>query len=61
MPQVTSNDNAFDDADESPAPMPGGAPLAQTSAVDALLDEIDVTLQSNAEQFVRSFVQKGGE
>jgi ubiquitin-like protein Pup len=61
MPQVTSNEHPFDDADDAPAPTPGGAPQAQTAAVDALLDEIDVTLQQNAERFVRSFVQKGGE
>lgn len=29
--------------------------------VDSLLDEIDQVLESNAEEFVRSFVQKGGQ
>jgi ubiquitin-like protein Pup len=29
--------------------------------VDAILDEIDGVLEENAEDFVRSFVQKGGE
>ncbi|GAB3246119.1 ubiquitin-like protein Pup [Alteromonas gracilis] len=29
--------------------------------VDAILDEIDSVLESNAEEFVKSFVQKGGE
>jgi ubiquitin-like protein Pup len=29
--------------------------------VDAILDEIDEVLESNAEEFVRSYVQKGGE
>ncbi|WP_019145706.1 ubiquitin-like protein Pup [Aeromicrobium massiliense] len=29
--------------------------------VDAILDEIDDVLEENAEEFVRSFVQKGGE
>ncbi|WP_055586108.1 ubiquitin-like protein Pup [Peterkaempfera griseoplana] len=29
--------------------------------VDAVLDEIDDVLESNAEDFVRGFVQKGGE
>lgn len=32
-----------------------------TDDVDALLDEIDETLEANAEEFVKSFVQKGGE
>ncbi|MGI8761263.1 MAG: ubiquitin-like protein Pup [Jatrophihabitantaceae bacterium] len=29
--------------------------------VDAVLDEIDDVLETNAEDFVRAFVQKGGE
>ena len=29
--------------------------------VDAILDEIDDVLEENAEDFVRSFVQKGGQ
>ena len=31
------------------------------SEVDSLLDEIDEVLEVNAEEFVRSFVQKGGQ
>lgn len=46
--------------DEPEAPT---APSAQTrdAEVDALLEEIDDVLESNAEQFVRGFVQKGGQ
>jgi ubiquitin-like protein Pup len=29
--------------------------------VDSILDEIDDVLEENAEEFVRSFVQKGGQ
>lgn len=29
--------------------------------VDAILDEIDEVLEENAEDFVRSYVQKGGQ
>ena len=29
--------------------------------VDSILDEIDEVLESNAEDFVKSFIQKGGE
>ncbi len=29
--------------------------------VDAILDEIDAVLEENAEEFVRGFIQKGGE
>lgn len=41
----------------------GIAPAAaiQTNELDALLDEIDGVLESNAEEFVRSYVQKGGQ
>jgi ubiquitin-like protein Pup len=31
------------------------------SELDDLLDEIDDVLESNAEDFVKSYVQKGGE
>ena len=29
--------------------------------VDSILDEIDEVLESNAEDFVKSFIQKGGQ
>src|SRR3954471_23064536 len=32
-----------------------------TDEVDDLLDEIDDVLEANAEEFVRGYVQKGGE
>ena len=31
------------------------------SDVDDILDEIDEVLESNAEDFVKSFIQKGGQ
>lgn len=34
---------------------------ALSEDVDSVLDEIDDVLEENAEDFVRSFVQKGGE
>jgi prokaryotic ubiquitin-like protein Pup len=49
------------------------APAAQTTSdvqerheklsedVDSILDEIDEVLEENAEEFVRSYVQKGGQ
>ena len=33
----------------------------QDAGVDDLLDEIDGVLERNAEEFVRGFVQKGGQ
>ncbi|MCC9069848.1 ubiquitin-like protein Pup [Arthrobacter cryoconiti] len=50
--------------EEAPVPPAGPgsvANLASTAGVDDLLDEIDGVLESNAEEFVRGFVQKGGE
>ncbi|ALE05997.1 hypothetical protein AL755_11805 [Arthrobacter sp. ERGS1:01] len=50
--------------DEAPTPTPApdsGSAQAATSGVDDLLDEIDGVLESNAEEFVRGFVQKGGQ
>lgn len=51
-----------DGPDDSDAPEPAAAaPAAQTSEIDDILDEIDGVLESNAEEFVRGFVQKGGQ
>ena len=48
-------DNAEDAAQAS------GQVQINTEGVDSLLDEIDGLLENNAEEFVRSYVQKGGE
>lgn len=34
---------------------------AQTDGLDDILDEIDEVLETNAEEFVKSYVQKGGQ
>ena len=48
--------------DPTPAPAAGQSQdTSQTEGVDYLLDEIDGVLESNAEEFVRGFVQKGGQ
>jgi len=49
-----------DDAEDVPVPT---APVtrAKDEDVDALLDEIDDVLETNAEEFVKGFVQKGGQ
>lgn len=39
----------------------GGQTQISTHGAEDLLDEIDGLLESNAEEFVRSYVQKGGE
>ena len=54
-------DNDPDDTPE-PAPPPGAAAASTTDTdIDGILDEIDGVLESNAEEFVRGFVQKGGQ
>lgn len=37
------------------------ASAIRTNELDSLLDEIDGVLETNAEEFVRSYVQKGGQ
>ncbi|AWB81903.1 ubiquitin-like protein Pup [Corynebacterium yudongzhengii] len=46
-----------DDGDEQEV----DAGQVQISGADDLLDEIDGLLESNAEEYVRSYVQKGGQ
>ena len=51
--------------DDASEPDDAGAPPAQAAATDSdiddILDEIDGVLETNAEEFVRGFVQKGGQ
>lgn len=54
---------------KKPKPKSEEAPQAEATKtesssseeVDDLLDEIDSVLETNSEEFVRSFIQKGGE
>ncbi len=45
--------------DEAPTTSEAGEKIK--ADIDDLLDEIDEVLETNAEDFVRSYVQKGGE
>lgn len=62
--QINPSTRGEEQIEETDAPAPA-APTAQTSeatqGVDDLLDEIDGVLEQNAEEFVRGFVQKGGQ
>ena len=51
------------EAPDTPPPTPSGAAVKEglTDDIDSVLDEIDGVLESNAEEFVRGFVQKGGQ
>lgn len=63
--QARANRKA-EDAAEVEATTDSTAEVAERNAkltedVDDLLDEIDDVLESNAEDFVRGYVQKGGQ
>jgi prokaryotic ubiquitin-like protein Pup len=52
-----------DEPDDGAGPAPAAAATKEglDDDIDSVLDEIDDVLESNAEDFVRSFVQKGGQ
>ncbi|AKE39163.1 Ubiquitin-like protein Pup [Corynebacterium camporealensis] len=52
-----NGDNSGEDTGEFAA----GQVSINSAGTDDLLDEIDGLLESNAEEFVRSYVQKGGQ
>jgi prokaryotic ubiquitin-like protein Pup len=51
------------DDDNGAGPAPAGQERREKLGedVDAILDEIDDVLEENAEDFVRAYVQKGGQ
>ena len=56
-PSRTTDDEVVEDA--APAVSESGEKLK--AELDDLLDEIDEVLETNAEDFVKSYVQKGGQ
>lgn len=52
-----------DQAQETVQDLSAAGMLAQEQAddLDAILDDIETVLETNAEEYVNSFVQKGGE
>ncbi len=54
-----SNETIADAEVSTPDATGAGADLV--AALDDLLDEIDGVLEANAEDFVKNYVQKGGE
>jgi ubiquitin-like protein Pup len=48
------NQNNFDDVEVAFS-------KPQTTDIDSVLDEIDAVLEKNAEEFVKGFIQKGGQ
>jgi ubiquitin-like protein Pup len=56
-----SSSTRTDEAVEEAAPATSDKGEKLKEELDDLLDEIDEVLESNAEDFVRSYVQKGGQ
>lgn len=59
--QFENRQNPDPPDDETPPPPPASSAAAGDTEVDSLLAEIDDVLETNAETFVRGFVQKGGQ
>lgn len=55
----TSRERDTDEVADAPAATKQGEKIK--AELDDLLDEIDEVLETNAEEFVKSYVQKGGE
>ncbi len=55
----TPSERPTESVEDAPASVDNSGKLK--AELDDLLDEIDEVLETNAEDFVRSFVQKGGE
>ena len=55
----TTTERSDEVVEEVPATSATGEKLK--AELDDLLDEIDEVLEDNAEEFVRNYVQKGGE
>lgn len=63
MPQEFKQQQSVEqDRNEDEAAVRTGAQIDGTvDVLDAVLDDIESVLESNAEEYVGSFVQKGGE
>ena len=48
-------------AEQAPAQTESKTTERDTTVTDEMLDEIDSVLETNAAEFVKSYVQKGGE
>lgn len=58
--QKSSTSDSAPAVESDPVPASEAAEKIK-SDIDDLLDEIDEVLESNAEEFVKNYVQKGGE
>lgn len=59
--QSTPSRSAWEQAQVNEATSLGATKQNRDAGVDDLLDEIDGLLETNAEEFVKGYVQKGGQ
>ncbi len=59
--QVQGGGAGGGDNDPQVTPQAAGQDQVQVGGVDDILDEIDGLLENNADEFVKSYVQKGGQ
>ena len=61
QPKKSSEDAASEEVEVAPEATASERREQLDEDIDAILDEIDEVLESNAEDFVKSFIQKGGQ
>ena len=61
MVQKKENKKSSEEQVDTEAPQGAEKTEGLDSDVDDILDEIDDVLETNAEDFVKSFIQKGGQ
>lgn len=59
--QRKRQDPSPEGSEPTPEPVPAAATAKKDADLDSLLDEIDGVLETNAQEFVHGFVQKGGQ
>jgi ubiquitin-like protein Pup len=59
--QIKKNPSRSDEVEVAEAPAASESGEKLKSELDDLLDEIDDVLETNAEDFVKSYIQKGGQ
>ncbi len=61
LKKKTSTQRTEEEVVEAPVPSSTEKSEKLKAELDDLLDEIDEVLEDNAEEFVRNYVQKGGQ
>lgn len=61
QPQAISQTQPADEEQVQTQPAKTEEQSESLDALDAVLDDVEIALETNAEDYVSSFVQKGGE